>query len=37
MMAIVAVFAARLYGARSKQFRHKVKQAMQEVTGDLEI
>lgn len=31
MMAIIAVFAARLYGARSKKFRQKVKQAMREV------
>lgn len=30
-MAIIAVFAARLYGARSKKFRQKVKQAIREV------
>lgn len=31
MLAIVAVFAARLYGARSQRFRRKVKAAMKEV------
>ncbi len=31
MMAIIAVFAARLYGARAKKFRQKIKQAMREV------
>ncbi len=31
MLAIVAVFAARLYGARSRKFRQKVQAAMQEV------
>ncbi|MDA8336758.1 MAG: IS607 family transposase [Peptococcaceae bacterium] len=37
MLAIVAVFAAKLYGARSKTFQQKVKQAMKEIalmTGD---
>ena len=30
MLAIVAVFAAKLYGSRSKKFQKKVKQAMKE-------
>ncbi|MDA8337049.1 MAG: hypothetical protein M0Z41_19035, partial [Peptococcaceae bacterium] len=30
MLAIVAVFAAKLYGTRSKEFQQKVKQAMKE-------
>jgi len=30
MLAIIAVFAAKLYGARSKKFRQKVRKAMKE-------
>ena len=30
MLAIVGVFAAKLYGARSKKFKQKIKQAMKE-------
>ena len=31
MLAVVAVFAARLFGRRSQQFRHKVREAAKEV------
>lgn len=37
MLAIIAVFAAKLYGARSKKFRQKVRKAMKECEAINEI
>ncbi len=35
MLAIIAVFAARLYGRRSQRFRHKVQEAAQELDDEV--
>jgi excisionase family DNA binding protein len=35
MLAIVAVFAARLYGGRPQRFRHKVQEAAQELDDEV--